>query len=500
MKDFQSKLCMLLLEEYFGNIVQCIGNSLLHSRKTLDVIRLHTNLPLIKVKEGLCVLIKYGFVTYQQDEKGSVHYVLHCEKIIMLLRYPRYMLFAKTYCRDEGEIMLEEVLKHGYITASEVIIKTYKRLEETPSKCAEQLSVANLKNTFELLVKNQFLMHSISFNTMKENIEKPEYNLPHLNMTAISNILQGQNADPGDNKLYWKVNFDRFTQDFRDKIMVSAMTQRFDINAGELMRQLINLMYLRTAPWTATSNPIPYTEIKEEVKKLTFLELEQYLDQYLRLIEEDSSQFIKRVGDSGGGQYSVNMKNAFKQLVWATIESIVAERFGSKAARIFRLVRIEKNVNLDQIQQLAMIPAKEAKCLTYILAQENFIQMQEIKKAGTLAAPTKGPFHFYIDLTKIVQMEIEHCCQALYNIIKRRDHELSNNKRMIEKQLRVQILSSNMKEHGATEQQLADIAEMMTPSETQQLEKAQNAIKKLNVTELQIDETLFLLTIYLPYH
>lgn len=80
---------------------------------------------------------------------------------------------------------------------------------------AEQLSIANLKNTFELLVKNQFLMHSISFNTMKENTEKPEYNLPHLNMTAISNILRGQNADPGDNKLYWKVNFDRFTQDFR---------------------------------------------------------------------------------------------------------------------------------------------------------------------------------------------------------------------------------------------------------------------------------------------
>lgn len=31
--------------------------------------------------------------------------------------------------------MLEEVLKHGYITASEVIIKTYKRIEQTPSKC-----------------------------------------------------------------------------------------------------------------------------------------------------------------------------------------------------------------------------------------------------------------------------------------------------------------------------------------------------------------------------
>lgn len=120
-------------------------------------------------------------------------------------------------------------------------------------------------------------------------------------------------------------------------------------------------------------------------------------------------------------------------------------------------MRVEKNINLDQIQQLAMIPAKEAKCLTYTLAQENYLQMQEVKKIGTWTAPTKGPFHFYIDLTKVVQMEIEHCCQALYNIIKRRDHELTSNRRMIEKQLRVQILSTNMKEHGATEQQLADV-------------------------------------------
>lgn len=120
-------------------------------------------------------------------------------------------------------------------------------------------------------------------------------------------------------------------------------------------------------------------------------------------------------------------------------------------------MRIKKNVNLNQIQQLAMIPAKEARRLTYILTQENYIQMQEIKKIGTLTAPTKGLFHFYIDLTKTVQMEIEHCCQALYNIIKRRENELTNNKRMIEKQLRVQTLSTDMKEHGATEQQLADV-------------------------------------------
>ena len=114
------------------------------------------------------------------------------------------------------------------------------------------------------------------------------------------------------------------------------MTRKFDKEAGELMREMINLMYLRTASWADTSNPIPYTEIKEQVKKLNYEALERYIDQYLRLLEEDRTQFIKRVGDSGGGQYSVNMKNAFKELTWTTLENIVTEKFGSKAARIFR--------------------------------------------------------------------------------------------------------------------------------------------------------------------
>lgn len=111
MKDFYNKLCLLLLEEFFGSIVQCIGNSLLYGTKTLRAICFGTSLPVAKVKEGLCVLIKHGFVTYQRNEE-EVEYTIYQDKIIMILRYPRYILFAKTHCGDEGEIMLEELLNH----------------------------------------------------------------------------------------------------------------------------------------------------------------------------------------------------------------------------------------------------------------------------------------------------------------------------------------------------------------------------------------------------
>lgn len=75
---------------------------------------------------------------------------------------------------------------------------------------------------------------------------------------------------------------------YRDQIIVSSISKRLDKNAGELMRRLLFLMYLRTASWEDTSNPIPFAEIKDAVKKLNYPLLTQHLDQYLRLIGMDN--------------------------------------------------------------------------------------------------------------------------------------------------------------------------------------------------------------------
>lgn len=120
-------------------------------------------------------------------------------------------------------------------------------------------------------------------------------------------------------------------------------------------------------------------------------------------------------------------------------------------------MRSHKYIEQEKIQQIAMIPAKEAKHLTYTLLEENYLQIQELKKPGVSAAPTKVFFLFHIDLNQVARMTIEHCYHALYNIIQRREHEVTSNKRMIDKQLRMQTLTSNLKEHGATEEQLAEV-------------------------------------------
>lgn len=55
---------------------------------------------------------------------------------------------------------------------------------------------------------------------------------------------------------------------------------------------------------------------------------------------------------------------------------LCSSRFGSRCARIFRLVLQKKHLEQKQVEDFAMIPAKEAKDMLYKMLSENFISLQ----------------------------------------------------------------------------------------------------------------------------
>ena len=59
----------------------------------------------------------------------------------------------------------------------------------------------------------------------------------------------------------------------------------------------------------------------------------------LQVLEDDRTRFLDKVGDAGGGQYVINTKHLLGELTAAAADGIVLEKFGSKALRIFRVVR-----------------------------------------------------------------------------------------------------------------------------------------------------------------
>lgn len=51
-------------------------------------------------------------------------------------------------------------------------------------------------------------------------------------------------------------------------------------------------------------------------------------------------------------------------------------RFGSRSARIFRLLLRKRHLEQKQVEDFAMIPAKEAKDMLYTLLSQNLVQLQ----------------------------------------------------------------------------------------------------------------------------
>lgn len=105
-----------------------------------------------------------------------------------------------------------------------------------------------------------------------------------------------------------------------------------------------------------------------------------------------------------------------------------------------------------------MIPAKEAKRLTYQLLEENFFEVQDLKKTGSNSGPSKSFTLFYINLEQIVKMVLELCYKTLFNVMTRRNNDRLVNKRIIDKKERVDTIALGMRLQGADEAQLADVS------------------------------------------
>ncbi len=103
----------------------------------------------------------------------------------------------------------------------------------------------------------------------------------------------------------------------------------------------------------------------------------------------------------------INVKHIFGELAAATAENVILERFGSKALRIFRVVRQKLHVEESQLQSLVMIPAKETKHLTYMLLESNFIKLQELRKSvATTNVMGKSFFLYYVDMDQVNKPKI----------------------------------------------------------------------------------------------
>ena len=547
-----NRLAKLLLREAFGDDVAEVGDQLMNwnGQALPTLLRMGKG---GRVRDALLVLIQHNIVTFAQSTRSSkAEYTFHVDECLNLMRYSKFLHLSKTLYQDEGEIIAEELFTSGQDCASNVVYRAAKRLnpDEKASKKIPAV-VKKLDTVFRDMVKCHFIQRTSSPYGKGDDeaamAPVPElktqdaltYFVPELNTGHLVALLSKDEdvkvSELSDKKVLWRINTDRFLRELRDQVVVQSVTKRIDSSAGNLMRTMLSMMN-ETSPWSDVSNHLHQIDLANRIDKSdrntavgSDKRLIKFQDQYLKVLEEDRTRFLSRVGDAGGGQYVINCRHIFNEFAAAASDSIVLEKFGSKALRIFRVIRQKLHVEESQLQGFVMIPAKEIKLLTYQLMENNFIQLEELRKSmgGSANAPSKCFYLFSVNMTQVSRMIVELCYKAIANAYVRKNHEESTHQRLLDKQEKIESICNNLKTSGEIEDseelqlQLQEINDMvstslptdvcrptfnwrfilqLSPAEKDTAKRIHERMDQIGRAVGQIDETLLVMLLYLRYN
>ncbi|NXI83536.1 RPC3 polymerase, partial [Rhipidura dahli] len=530
MTQAELRLCSLLLQEHFGEIVEKVGNSLLQTGpRPLRLLVGDTGLLPDQVKKALCVLIQHNLVRYEVQPRGSVEYEARSERILRILRYPRYIYTAKTLYGDPGELLVEELLLHGHLSMSCAVARVADRLTETMED-GKTMDYSEVSSTFVRLADTHFIQRCPMVPEIPRSAkappppapalaiaEKDMYVVPRLSLVGKGKRRHscdedeegehkakrqkqegGTSETPPDDGIYWQVNLERFHQHFRDQALVSAVASRMDQTSSEVVRTMLRMSEVTTASGASHTQPLSSNEIFRSLPAGYNIG-KQVLDQYLALLADDPLEFVGKSGDSGGGTYTVKVTRGPRAarappgpFQYPSLILLLLRRFGSRCARIFRLLLRKKHLEQKQVEDFAMIPAKEAKDMLYRMLSENLVSLQEIPKTPD-HAPSRTFYLYTVNVMAAARMLLHRCYKSVANLMERRQHEMRENKRLLEKSQRVEAILASMQATGAEAAQLHEVEEMITGPERQQLETLKRNVNKIDASENQVDETIFVL-------
>jgi len=519
MSKVKGLLASQIVKEHFGELVEKISSYLIQNgRRTLKDIVVSLRISREEVKKCISILVHHHLVQFAKNKNQQTEYHIDLDLILRRKRFQKYVYCAKLKHGDVAELIVETLLLNGCDSLSRIAKRVADRLEvdEGEEKTVDEgLVIQKCKELilahFLTRVKNPNLTEECD--TDQEDTEKftfpqgvgvkrkadgsPDQQHTSKRIRTDDSIVRTEQYE--DDDIYWQVNFERLDQVFLDQMILDAVSERLDQSASKIVSTMLKMTETeRTIVSTATRS-ISLFDIVKKLPGIPKLE-QQEVHQYLSLLsDEKTGGFIIKTDEASGGMYSVNIKKSVEMLCHSSCSTIVQERFGSKACRVFRLLLQKKHLEQKQIGELAMIPFKEVKELLYKLFEERFLKIQEVSKAADYA-PSRTFYLFAVDLPQVSRLLVNRCYQAIGNMMVRRQSEMEENKRLLEKNEKIEgILAALSTTNEDTEQVMQELEELITPTEKQQLEKLKIDLARLEQGEIQVEETVFILQNYVQF-
>ncbi|CAL1269198.1 unnamed protein product [Larinioides sclopetarius] len=512
MSETLTSLCSVLLREYFGEIVQQVGTFLMKQVSSCPLywIRMSTRLPLDKVKSSLCVLIQHNFCEFVETEKGLVEYTMEQESVLRLLHYERYAYCSQLLFGDPADLLVEEILNHGKLTMSEAILKVVERLQDAKDTTGVDYSTEEVCQKFRLLIENHYLIRCPYPQSIEDKkipnlsiTENEMFVIPKINMALLEmnsseeQAAKRQKTEFPDTEIYWRINFNRFQQYFRDEAIISACASHFDEKSADVVKSILSESDLKLITLSLTTNPVQYYDIVKRLSAISTVKSTE-LNGLLVNLCEGTRNFVSKADDRGNGMYVVNTARILQRIVEEIAASVIRDGFGSKCARIFRILLDKKVLEPKQIEELAMLHPKDTKEFIFKLIEENYVLSHELPKGSDFS---HGQIFYLlrIDMNQVCRMLLERCYQALFNLITCSEAQYQENKRLLEKKQRIDAIVASLRINGADEEQIEEVQQIISQPEEAVITKVAHVTQKIDSSQIQLAEMISILSTWLDY-
>lgn len=474
------RICSSVLRDYFGQAVSEIAKPLLWGQKSLMTLTtiLDGKYPRHVIQETLVILLQFNFVSAICNiHSVQIEYKLNMDNILMMLRYPKYLSIIKRKFGNDYKDLVEALLCLGRAPLSKIVGKCIKMQNKTND------SYDNYWEKATELIRNDYFERTASYVVWTEVKQNKKFVPPSKNQKD-------------EKKIVFVLNFNKFHQDIRNKIIVDAAVRTFeDAIIGEVMATILNQCVDSSEP---VSNPISLQLIRSNLSVG-----HNYLLEYITMIEEDPTKFVcKSYGTMCN--ITVNFKQIINCLNDTIMDQVVSYKFGDSSARLFRATRSNKLLELERLQQTALIPDRETKTLTSELFMNNYLQVQELRKPNTRLGRNDGKsfYLYHLNDRQLHQELTEEILKMIGNCMTWKFKTWEDNKRLLKNKARFDGMVQGLQDKQEADKDFFEEAmdNLFSPSERILLDSINRLLRKCQLNIMRLDESLFIFHLYKQYN
>ncbi|CCD64205.1 DNA-directed RNA polymerase III subunit RPC3 [Caenorhabditis elegans] len=499
---YETQMCVIIIEDIFGKIVAKVMETILKESCQLSTLfyKLKGQISNTLIRKSVSTLINFGFVTFHLDTNNRTTYVADSDQIQHVISSPRACLIAKTLYGPAAESICVELISQGRLTVSETI----RRIQATD----ETAVFSDIKKSFEELAAAHFLIRVPS---VESEIHGCPQFVTNFDPFAIStNIMEKKEGtstsdstsnnrkrkadstpEDGDAGQYWRINWIRFNGYLRDELIIDYLigggskgtmtnlnvkkeetiedpqgdrTQYITQNVAHLM---FKINETRAKPMSMESITASLTDLQRLVKENGLNLAKPDIELACQILVDESDGIIRKLGESNGGIFIVDIRRAIRQICRHHCESLIREQFEGRAIRVMRLLENRHYLDEEQVEKLSMMSGKEAREMLYALVEEGYVFNKPVGRSNDFQ-PARTFYLYYVDLPRTIRGLVEYTCKLVRNLIVRQRHERTENKSVLDKDANVQpiienIRSSEQLDEASKLAQIAEVEEMYLP-------------------------------------